>query len=252
MSAYVLYVDDEAANLVVFSAALESELPVLTARGGPEALELMKTNDVAVLLTDQRMPGMSGVDLMAITRREHPDTIRMLITAYSDLEAAVDAINRGQADTYLKKPWEPVELTQTLKQARERYMLTQRMRELERKLVKTEGLRALGSIAAGIAHELRNPLTALTMGLRALRLELAPPAPNLAMAARMIDEAEHAANAMAEITRGMELTTRSRLEGPVDLREVVELAAKSVTGEMRRTGCASCSPGWRRSCGGAR
>jgi len=238
VSPYVLYVDDEPSNLVVFEAGLKGELPVLTATSGSRALELMREHEVAVLLTDQRMPGMSGVELMTKVRDEHPDVIRMLMTAYSDVEAAIDAINHGQVHVYLRKPWEPVELKLALTQARERYLVTRRLAELERRLVSTERMYALGVIAAGVAHEIRTPLTALVMnvelvqGILAARMD----AEQLAQVKAALSDAAHAVRAIVEITNSMELSTRGHKQGEVDLKEVVELAARSVRGEARRRG----------------
>src|SRR4051812_11324174 len=132
----------------------------------------MRQQEVSVLLTDQRMPGMTGVELAEATRHEFPDSVRMLINAYSDLNAAIEAINRGQIHLYLRKPWEPRELRVALEMARGRYLVTRRLRELERRLVSTERVYALGVIAAGIAHELRNPLSAIKGNIEICRAEM--------------------------------------------------------------------------------
>jgi signal transduction histidine kinase len=238
LSPFVLYVDDDTSNLVVFETGLKGELPVLTARSGAEALEVLRHQEVAVLLTDQRMPGMSGVELIEKVRAEYPDTIRMLVTAYSDIEAAIGAINRGQVHLYLRKPWEPVELKLTLTQARERYIAGRRVRELEQRLTATERMYALGVIAAGVAHEIRTPLTALMMNLELVQV-LLDGAPSPAGAAQMrtsVNDAVLAVRAITDITNSIELSTRSRTDTQVDLREVVELACRSVKGEARRRG----------------
>ena len=251
MSPYVLYVDDDAANLVVFESAFKAELPVLTAQNGAEALETMRRHEVAVLLTDQRMPGMSGVELIEKVRAEYPDTIRMLVTAYSDLEAAIGAINRGQVQLYLRKPWEPVELKLTLAQARERYIAGRRVVELERRLTSTERMYALGVIAAGVAHEIRTPLTALLMNLELIQVLLDGElgANTLAQMRASVGDASLAVRAITDITNSIELSTRSRNNTEVDVKEVVELACRSVKGELRRRGklevhLASVPPVW--------
>lgn len=238
MSPFVLYVDDDTSNLVVFESGLRDELPVLTAKSGAEALETMRRHEVAVLLTDQRMPGMSGVELIERVRSEYPDTIRMLVTAYSDLEAAIGAINRGHVHLYLRKPWEPVELKLALAQARDRYLAGRRVVELERRLTATERMYALGVIAAGVAHEIRTPLTALLMNLELVQMlldgDLAPPAVN--QLRNSVGDAVLAVKAITDITNSIELSTRSHNDTAVDLREVVELACRSVKGEVRRRG----------------
>lgn len=234
VDAWVLYVDDDVSNLVVFEEGFLGELPILTAKSGAEALELFKTHDIAVLLTDQRMPGMSGVELMETVRRDYPDTTRMLVTAYSDLGAAVEAINRGHVDLYLKKPWEPAELLVALKQARDRRTAARRTRELERRLVETERLYSLGVVAASIAHELRNPLSSLSLNLEFMHDMLREGRTDKALAS--VQEARKAVSEILAIANSIELSTRSRQSGDVDLREVVELAARSVRAEVRRRG----------------
>ena len=221
--AIVLYVDDDRANLVVFEATLEGALPIRTASSGAEALQILRSEEVAVLLTDQRMPGMTGVELAEQAKVEFPDTVRVLITAYSDLNAAVDAINRGQIHLYLRKPWEPRELRLALESARERYLTARRMRELEKRLVATERVYALGVVAAGIAHEIRGPIGVLQTNVQLLREGVTELKAALAegqldpvhVGARLrefedelADCAEAAHNVM-EITRSIEVSTRS-------------------------------------------
>jgi len=249
-SAPVLYVDDDRANLVVFEATLEGALPIRTASSGAEALEIMRNEEIAVLLTDQRMPGMTGVELAEQAKVEFPDTVRVLITAYSDLSAAVEAINRGQIHLYLRKPWEPRELRLALESARERYLTTRRMRELEKRLLATERVYALGVVAAGIAHEIRGPVGVLQTNVQVLRDALAEMQLGLArgnldphstavqlreMDTVLADCAEAAGN-ITEITRSIELSTRSSATGDVDLREVIRLVARSIRMELYQRG----------------
>jgi signal transduction histidine kinase len=236
VSPYVLYVDDDAANLVVFESGLGSAFPVLTTTSGEQALTLLKQHEVAVLLADQRMPGMTGVQLMERVHAEHPDVVRMIITAYSDLEASIDAINKGHVDAYFKKPWEPLELQLALSQALERYQRTRWTRELERRLLATERTYALGVVAAGIGHELRNPLS-LSVELARSVLDDRPfGEPQLASVGRALTDATRAIEGITEITSALELSTRRRGVASVDLREIVDLAILSVSGEMRSRG----------------
>lgn len=239
MNPYVLYVDDEPSNLVVFEAGLGRVIPVLTATSGAEALQLLKTHEIAVLLADQRMPEMTGVELMERVRIEFPDVVRFLITAYSDLDATIDAINRGQVDGYFRKPWEIVELRLALLQARERFLAGHRIRDLERRLVATERTYALGVVAAGIAHELRNPITSLSLSVEVAQQVLAEAQvgeEQLLMAKNCLTEAAQAISCIIEITNAMELSTRQREVSDVDVREVVELAIKSVWGDLKHKG----------------
>lgn len=231
----VLYVDDEPNNLVVFAAGLKGTLPVLTAPSGQAALELMRQHEVAVVVSDQRMPGMSGVDLLDLVRTEFPDTVRIMMTAYSDLEAAIDSINRGQVHLYLRKPWEPVELRQVLVQAVERYRAVRWANELERRMRGTERMYSLGVIAMGVAHELRGPLTALTMNLELIS-EVLGDVSGKKLLEGALKDSRTSVRSLADIISSVEQSTRSRKDEDVNFKEVVEFAVRSAAGELRHRG----------------
>jgi DNA-binding NtrC family response regulator len=119
----VLYVDDEENNLLAFKAAFRREFNVLTAISGARALEILESTEVHIIITDQRMPGMTGVEFLQAVIPKHPGPIRILLTGYSDINAVVDAINKGEVYRYLTKPWDNDFLKTTLHQAYEVYRL---------------------------------------------------------------------------------------------------------------------------------
>jgi two-component system, NtrC family, sensor kinase len=239
----ILYVDDDRANVVVFRAAFAGDLDVITADSAAEARVLLdRHRDVALLLTDQRMPGMSGAELAEIVRREHPDVVRYLITAYSDLDAAIDAINRGQVHRYLRKPWEAQEMRVHLREGLAMHALTRRLRDLEHRLREVERVYALGVVAASVVHELRNPLSVVFGHVDLLRHlgeqvgELPDPGAGALAGelAHILEGTGEAARRMGEIVRGVELSTRRRIGVPrADLGEVTELTIKLVLNELR-------------------
>src|SRR5262249_23350460 len=96
---------------------------VLTASGGDEALELLNKNDVHLILSDQRMPGMSGDVFLSHARRLHPEAIRILFTGYADIQAVINAVNEGNIFRYVLKPWDAGELEGVIRQAAEQYEL---------------------------------------------------------------------------------------------------------------------------------
>jgi response regulator RpfG family c-di-GMP phosphodiesterase len=102
----VLYIDDERSNLQAFQAAFRTEFKVLVANSVNEAWELLKASDVHVVIADQRMPGVTGSEVLAQIRQRYPQVRRMLITGYADVQALVDAVNDGGACFYMQKPWE--------------------------------------------------------------------------------------------------------------------------------------------------
>ena len=119
----VLYVDDEPENLRVFELTFRREFSILTASSAEEGLRILNENPVAVVLSDQRMPGVSGVEFLSRVRSLDASAIRILVTAYGDAEILGEAINDGSIYRYVPKPWEPEDMRVTLRRAIERYAL---------------------------------------------------------------------------------------------------------------------------------
>jgi signal transduction histidine kinase len=118
------------------------------------------------------MPGMKGVELAEQAAKDHPEVVRILVTAFSDLSEAIDAINRGQIRGYLRKPWDPEEVLAIVKESVATYATRTRARDLERHMMATERVYTLGVVGAGIAHELRGPLSMLAAGCAVLQSRL--------------------------------------------------------------------------------
>jgi CheY-like chemotaxis protein len=120
----ILVVDDEEAILETMSFTFEDDYEVYTSTDPRRALDLLETKGpFAVVLTDQRMPDMSGVEFVTEVRRRHPTTVRMILTGFSDMDAIIQAINDGHVYAYITKPWEPDQLKQVMKRAVEHYKL---------------------------------------------------------------------------------------------------------------------------------
>jgi DNA-binding NtrC family response regulator len=113
----ILIVDDEPDVLFSLTGLLRREFNVHTAQSGTAALEIMRNHDVDVIMTDQRMPSMTGIELMNRVRNEYPEAIRIIFTGYADTRAVVDAINSGELYRYISKPWDPDDLIQMLREA---------------------------------------------------------------------------------------------------------------------------------------
>jgi DNA-binding NtrC family response regulator len=135
----VLYVDDEKPNIDLFRRCLEDELTILTAASGNEALEILESTTVGVVVSDQRMPGMTGIDLLATVAKRWPSTSRVLLTAYSDRDVMLAAIQRGQVHDYILKPWEAKDLGLRLRRALD---LNASQNALEAARIERDALRA--------------------------------------------------------------------------------------------------------------
>ncbi|MDW7693644.1 adenylate/guanylate cyclase domain-containing protein [Flammeovirgaceae bacterium SG7u.111] len=126
----ILYVDDEQQNLISFKAAFRREYKILTSLSGTEAIELLKEHEVHLIISDQRMPEMTGVQFLEKTLPMYPEAIRMVLTGFSDVEAIIDAINKGKVFRYITKPWDENELRMTIENARQLHSLQQKNKGL--------------------------------------------------------------------------------------------------------------------------
>ncbi|TAL06699.1 MAG: hybrid sensor histidine kinase/response regulator [Verrucomicrobia bacterium] len=166
----ILYVDDEEKSLKGFTRAFNEQFRILTASNAQDGLKLLEAHadEIGLLMTDQRMPGEKGVWLLERARTLNPGIVRILATAYSDLEAAINAVNSGAIYKFVSKPWDPPQLEQTLKRALEFFVLQRERDELLREklsvlhnMMIADRLVSLGLLAAGLSHHIRNALVAV-------------------------------------------------------------------------------------------
>lgn len=131
MTFKILIVDDEPANLRLLERLFRRDYQVFAAPSGEEALRLLEQHDVALLITDQRMPGMTGIELLKRTAGTRPHMVRMILTGYTDVGALVEAINCGQVYRYINKPWDNDDLRLTVERALQHYETNKAHYELE-------------------------------------------------------------------------------------------------------------------------
>ena len=178
----LLFVDDEEPTLRQFDKFFSRGFKVFTAPDVDTAQELLERHgdEIGVVISDQRMPGRRGVELLDWVRERHPRIVRILTTGYSDLQEAIDAVNRGEIFRYITKPWNPRALTDELMHAlelhalrRERDLFVEEKLSVRQRQTQSERLRDLVAMAA-MLPDLRRPLHAV----RALLVQLADLAPN--------------------------------------------------------------------------
>ncbi len=180
----VLVVDDDTGNLDVLRAFLEADYVVHEAHSAELALTLLDEVQFDVIVADQRMPGMTGIELLTVVHNRSPDVAGILLTAFTDTPVLVDAINRARVFRHLHKPWEPEDLLGAVAQASA--MVQQRrlnaqllaklavqsdelkaafdeLRATQQKMLHLERLGTIGRLTAGITHDLRNTLGGLTL-----------------------------------------------------------------------------------------
>ena len=132
----ILYVDDEVNNLNSFKAAFRRDYEIHIAESGEDGRKILEEREINIIITDQRMPQMTGVQFLEEIIPDFPDPIRILLTGYTDITAVIDAINKGQVYQYLTKPWDENNLRIIIKNSYEIYDLRQRNKELLGKLKK--------------------------------------------------------------------------------------------------------------------
>lgn len=130
----VLFVDDEESNLFSFKANFRIKYNVFTAISGETALQMLETQPVDIIITDQRMPGMTGVEFLEKVLEKYPDPMRILLTGFADMNAVVEAINKGKIYHYLNKPWNEEELEDTIQRAYKEYLTQKEMKLTNEKL----------------------------------------------------------------------------------------------------------------------
>lgn len=131
MRTKILIVDDEAANLRALQRLFRKDYDVLTAQSGAEALTLLQQHDVALLITDQRMPAMTGIELLQKTVTLRPHMVRILLTGYTDVGTLIEAINCGHVYRYVTKPWNNDDLCLTVGRALEHFAANKNRHSLE-------------------------------------------------------------------------------------------------------------------------
>ncbi len=135
MTANILYVDDEPHNLSAFAATFRRMYKVFTAESAEDGRKILDSEDIQVIITDQRMPKTTGVEFLASILEKYPEPIRMILTGYTDIDAVIDAINKGQVYRYIQKPWMEEDLRINIDKAIEIYTLRKENRELTEKLL---------------------------------------------------------------------------------------------------------------------
>jgi signal transduction histidine kinase len=170
----VLFVDDEELALLTYQNLFKDDLALYTAKNGQEALDVIHHHpEIVVLVTDQRMPKMSGLELLIRVAEKKKEMINILVTAYSDLSLVIEAINKGNLYRYVMKPYNGKILRQAILQGIERYHLIKERDRLYaehiewlRNATKIQRLKEIGTLTAGLAHDINNSLVAVNTFLK--------------------------------------------------------------------------------------
>ncbi|MGB7526899.1 hybrid sensor histidine kinase/response regulator [Sphingobacterium cellulitidis] len=161
----VLYIDDEYNNLVGFKAALRFHYNIHIASNTTDAENILMTHpNIRVIFCDQKMPGENGIDFFSRIKKEYPRPIRILITAFADMETVIDSINRGHIFRFIKKPWEEAEIISCIEEANKFYV-TNSLLDI-RNMELQKAYEELDKFAYSVSHDLRDPLAGVLGAIR--------------------------------------------------------------------------------------
>jgi signal transduction histidine kinase len=172
----VLYIDDEKNNLLSFQASFRRMYHIITASSAAEGMGVLSNEKVHIIIADQRMPQSTGVEFFQVIRNAYPDPIRILLTGYTDAEAIIDAINKGEIYRYIKKPWDAFELQNAIQNAYEIYSTRLLLKHKIFELEKTND--ELNRFVYSTSHDLRSPLASVMGILNLARMENSVTDPN--------------------------------------------------------------------------
>lgn len=237
----ILLVDDEKDNLQALQRLLRGHFHVVSTTSALEALQLMGSQRFHVIVSDQRMPDMTGVELLEKAKKLSPHSTRILLTGYTDIDSVIDAINRGHIYRYIAKPWDPEEFKITLKQANEAFQLRKELEEKNRALEKSLSELSLLDKAKArflslISHELNTPLTVLQSFMSLLSQSQAELSKDLQKSVSALSGAVHRfSEIVTEVLTYTRLESAGKLKlGQIDLDKQVK---KMI--EDTRTACHS-------------
>lgn len=165
----VLYVDDEQQNLNSFKASFRTRYRVFTAISVAAAMEILDREEIHVLISDQRMPEITGVEFFKMTKEKYPHIPRVLLTGYTDIEVLAEAVNQGDIYRYITKPWDELELHNSVLNAYDHYKANRDLREKILELQKAND--GLNRFVYSLSHELRAPIASATGILDLVKME---------------------------------------------------------------------------------
>ena len=256
----ILIVDDERPNLTVLGNFLESGYKVHEAQSGAEALAIAKNVELDVVIADQRMPEMSGVEMLEELRQLKPDVAGIILTGFTDPPALISAINRARVFRFLKKPWQPDDILEAVRQASEHVyqtrairnlvaMLAKRTQELDtslaevkstqRHLLHMERLGTMGRLAAGVIHDLRNLMVSLGYIEGVLQQRKVAPdvLESVQVGTQGVSNLIHTLEAMHQFARGGGLQLeKSRITASAVVQDAVAISRMDLNYRMHKVG----------------
>lgn len=218
----VLVVDDELTNLENFIFRFGLDYPIVTASNASRAWELLEREPISVVVCDQRMPEVTGIELLTAIKERYPEVVRILLTAYADLPTVIAAVNQGNVYRFVRKDSPLEEIEEVLRQAVEYHAMKRELEAANRALIQAEKLVTIAEMAAGIGHEIKNSLSGMIMGIDRVDEELKDRGFRDPAIVRLLERTKSYANRTRQIVERLNDFSRPGAEEEVDLSKVVE------------------------------
>lgn len=241
----ILCVDDESDNLDALERLFRKKYNVLKAISAEKAFRILEENpDIAVIISDQRMPIMTGVEFLEKSLMTHFNTLRILLTGYTDIDSVISAVNKGQIFRYITKPWDPIDLMNTVDQACGKYLLryelARKNRELEKALEELKSLdKTKNQFMILINHELKTPLTTILSFAELLKETNLSDEQKL-FSDRIIRSSEKLKNIVDDVLlivkgeMGLIPVNKNRIEPEVFMKNIAEEVTKSINAKSQK------------------
>jgi signal transduction histidine kinase len=225
----ILYLDDEEQNLVSFQALFRRQYKVFTTTSAHEAVDILNNNEIQIIFSDQKMPEVSGVEFFETILPDFPRPVRILLTGYAELEAVIDAINKGQVYRYVSKPWDENELSICIENALEKYRREQELLSKSNDLEQSNA--ALEQFVFSTSQELRNPAENILQAVAMLEKNMNNP--DAAEALRTIQQqAKRLQDFSEQISRYYSNSKAANENTEVDLEQLIRQSIDSVPGNL--------------------
>jgi len=169
----VLYIDDEPHNLAAFKAAFRRDYDIVLAESAAEARAILENEEVPVILSDQRMPGETGIEFFESIKALYPHSMRILLTGYADIQAVISAVNLGNIFRYLQKPWEEEEIRKVVGEAYDIY--DSRLQVLRKNQELEKAYQELDRFVYSASHDMRAPLMSILGILQLAKMDQETP-----------------------------------------------------------------------------
>lgn len=231
----ILYVDDEEANLQTMEYVLSGAFSIDVCSSGVEALERLTQRDYAVLLSDQRMPGMTGVEVCQRAKELVPDTVRVIVTAYADAKAVEEAVNIGNVSRFVRKPHRADEIARVMREAIDIHRGRVARREVEAYLLRTAPSLAVRGIQAEVGQKIMRMIEPLNKHITELRHQ----ADNLDVESRRrlsarLEQSKGAADALYAYGVRLCMGTPDLQSGSGRLGSVMDATVRALRGAIER------------------